>query len=275
MELILIPDSLTTGIVAFLFICSIMTSMVTASFGVGGGLLLLVLMAMWVPPAAIIPVHGIIQFASNGGRVVLTWRNINWKVLAAFIPGVVAGSLLGTLLLVQLPAYIWQLTIGLFVLYLCWGPGLPKAVLGSVGVFIAATATTFYPGGRDGSSARSESHCVWFCGLCLPGVAAVHGGYGNFRICRNLAGVARAPNYLQQTFSPLVQYRTDASVGAPALAGGFINVELIRASGSEGHRPNGYRVHRFPVVDGETSLRHRWHQAPGPAPVHDQPAWMS
>jgi len=143
MELILIPDSLTTGIVAFLFICSIMTSMVTASFGVGGGLLLLVLMAMWVPPAAIIPVHGIIQFASNGGRVVLTWRNINWKVLAAFIPGVVAGSLLGTLLLVQLPAYIWQLTIGLFVLYLCWGPGLPKAVLGSAGVFIAATATTF------------------------------------------------------------------------------------------------------------------------------------
>ncbi len=139
----LIPDSLTTGIVAFLMICSIMTSMVTASFGVGGGLLLLVLMAIWMPPAAIIPVHGIVQLASNGGRVVLTWRNINWKVLVAFIPGVVVGSLLGTLLLVQLPAYIWQLTIGLFVLYLCWGPGLPKVVLGSTGVFFASTATTF------------------------------------------------------------------------------------------------------------------------------------
>lgn len=143
MELVFVPDSLTTGIVTFLLICSVMTSMITASFGVGGGLLLLVLMAMWVPPTAIIPVHGVIQFASNGGRVVLTWRSINWKILAAFIPGVVVGSLLGTLLLVQLPAYIWQLAIGLFVLYLCWGPGLPKVVLGRVGVFIAATTTTF------------------------------------------------------------------------------------------------------------------------------------
>lgn len=143
MESILIPESLTTGIFALLMICSVLTSMVTASFGVGGGLLLLVLMAMWVPPAAIIPVHGIIQFASNGGRVVLTWRHINWKVIAAFIPGVVVGSLLGTPLLVQLPAYVWQLTIGLFVLYLCWGPPLPKAVLGRAGIFSASAVTTF------------------------------------------------------------------------------------------------------------------------------------
>ncbi|HCW90737.1 MAG TPA: permease, partial [Marinobacter sp.] len=59
MDLTLIPDSLGNGPAIFLLAMSAVTSMITAALGAGGGVLLLVLMAMWVPPAAIIPIQGL------------------------------------------------------------------------------------------------------------------------------------------------------------------------------------------------------------------------
>ncbi|MGM0768144.1 MAG: sulfite exporter TauE/SafE family protein [Pseudomonadota bacterium] len=143
MDLTLIPETLSLTVAVFLLVASAVTSMITASLGAGGGVLLLVLMAMWVPPAAIIPVHGMIQLGSNSGRAVLTWRHTDWKTIAAFAPGVLAGATLGAWLLVDLPAHLWQLTIALFVLYLCWGPSLPKGAFGPVGVFTASAVTSF------------------------------------------------------------------------------------------------------------------------------------
>lgn len=143
MELTLIPENLPPYIAVFLLLASAITSMITASLGAGGGVLLLVLMAMWVPPAAIIPVHGMIQLGSNGGRVVLARHHTDWKTIAAFAPGVLVGAGLGAWLLVDLPAHLWQLTIALFVLYLCWGPDLPKGAFGPFGVFLASAVTSF------------------------------------------------------------------------------------------------------------------------------------
>ncbi|MBY6221904.1 MULTISPECIES: sulfite exporter TauE/SafE family protein [Marinobacter] len=143
MSLIVFPEALSTSVIVFLLMASAVTSMITATLGAGGGVLLLVLMASWLPPAAIIPVHGMIQLGSNSGRAILTWHHIDWKVIAAFAPGVLAGAGLGAWLLVDLPAHLWQLSIALFVLYLCWGPGLPKASFGPFGVFIASAITSF------------------------------------------------------------------------------------------------------------------------------------
>lgn len=138
-----LPESLSLTVALFLLASSTVTSMITASLGAGGGVLLLVLMASWMPPAAIIPVHGMIQLGSNVGRATLTWRHVDWRVIAAFAPGVLVGAALGAWLLVNLPAHIWQLTIALFVLYLCWGPPLPKGALGTPGVFVASALTSF------------------------------------------------------------------------------------------------------------------------------------
>ncbi len=143
MESILIPEGLTVAAAIFLLLASTIASMITASLGAGGGVLLLVLMALWLPPAAIIPVHGLIQLGSNAGRMTLTWKHIDWRVIAWFAPGVLLGALLGAWLLIELPAYLWQLTIAGFVLYLCWGPALPTAALGNRGVLLASTLTSF------------------------------------------------------------------------------------------------------------------------------------
>ena len=139
----LIPESLSLTVALFLLASSTITSMITASLGAGGGVLLLVLMATWMPPAAIIPVHGMIQLGSNFGRAALTWRHVDWRVIAAFAPGVLVGAALGAWLLVSLPAHIWQLTIALFVLFLCWGPALPRGAFGAPGVFLASALTSF------------------------------------------------------------------------------------------------------------------------------------
>lgn len=140
---VLMPDMMPVGVALFLMASSVLTSMITASLGAGGGVLLLVLMAFWVPPAAIIPVHGLIQLGSNGGRVIMTWRHIDWRVIAAFAPGVLVGASVGAWLLVELPTYLWQLTIGVFVLYLCWGPALPQRAFGQAGIFCASALTSF------------------------------------------------------------------------------------------------------------------------------------
>ena len=143
MELSLFPEAIGSGVGLFLLLASAVTSMITATLGAGGGVLLLVLMASWMPPAAIIPVHGMIQLGSNAGRATLTRKHIDWKVIAAFAPGVLLGAALGAWLLVDLPEYLWQLTIALFVLYLCWGPKLPKASFGAPGIFLASAVTSF------------------------------------------------------------------------------------------------------------------------------------
>ena len=139
----LLPSALEPLPALVLVLSSVVTSLLTASLGAGGGLLLLLLMALWLPPAALIPVHGIIQLGSNGGRALLTWRSIDWRLIAAFAPGVIVGALLAAWLLVQLPVWLWQSVIAAFVLYLCWGPRLPALALGVPGTFAAALLTTF------------------------------------------------------------------------------------------------------------------------------------
>lgn len=143
MEIALLPGDLSSGVILLLLLASVLGSVISASLGAGGGLLLLVLMAGWIPPAAVIPVHGLVQLGSNSGRAALTWRYIDWKVIAAFAPGVLLGTSLGAWVLVDLPAQIWQLAIALFVLFLCWGPKLPKAAIGVPAIIVAAAFTSF------------------------------------------------------------------------------------------------------------------------------------
>lgn len=120
-----------------------LTSLLTATLGAGGGVMLLAVMAQVLPAQIIIPVHGVVQMGSNVGRAALAWRHVDWKVIGAFAPGAFAGALLGALVLVSLPARVLYLCIAAFILYLCWGPKLPKMVLGPVGIAVAAAVTTF------------------------------------------------------------------------------------------------------------------------------------
>jgi uncharacterized membrane protein YfcA len=137
------PEALPVEIGLPLLALSIISSMITASFGVGGGMLLISVMSLVLPTAVIIPVHGNVQLGSNIGRSLMTWKHIDWATIRWFLPGVILGATLGGLFLIQLPDQILRISIALFVLYICWGPPLPKQAFNNKGIFITAISSSF------------------------------------------------------------------------------------------------------------------------------------
>jgi uncharacterized membrane protein YfcA len=93
------------------------TSFITAAFGIGGGGVLLAILASLVPPAALIPVHGLVQLGSNTGRAVVMFRHRDQGVLLPFAAGALAGVVLGGSVVVQLPPDILRIGVGLFILW--------------------------------------------------------------------------------------------------------------------------------------------------------------
>ena len=133
----------SSGLAAFLVLCAGFTAFITTSFGIGGGVLLLAIVAQVLPPEVIIPLHGMVQLGSNASRSVMSWSKIDWDVIGAFLPGAIVGSVLGSLVLVTLPPNVLFLSIAGFTLFLCWGPRLPSVALGKAATSILGAATTF------------------------------------------------------------------------------------------------------------------------------------
>lgn len=139
----LLPADLSIWAVLALIATACLTSAMTAALGIGGGVLLLAIMSMLLPAAAIIPLHGLVQLGSNANRAAFTAKHIRWSALYWFIPGVLLGAGLASVLLVELPSAVLQLSIAGFILLLCWGPAIPKVATGAVGTFFAASLSTF------------------------------------------------------------------------------------------------------------------------------------
>lgn len=92
-------------------------SFVTIAFGLGGGGLVLAIMASLMPPAALIPVHGVVQFGSNAGRAVLMLRHLHRPALGSFLAGAVIGTLLASRVVVTLPTAAVQIGVGAFLIW--------------------------------------------------------------------------------------------------------------------------------------------------------------
>ena len=137
-----LPDGLSHVDLVVLVSMSAFTSMMTAAVGIGGGVLLLAIMAQILPVQALIPVHGLVQLGSNGNRAYMTRRHIDWKMSRLFILGAIIGAIISAWIVVQLPLNIIRLSVAFFILYLVWGPK-PKAVnLSNTKLMFAGAITT-------------------------------------------------------------------------------------------------------------------------------------
>lgn len=116
----------TMALVALSFV----TSLITATFSLGGGALLISAMALVFPPAVVVPVHGCIQLGSNAGRALLQRSHIQWKFILWLGLGAAAGSLLGGRFASVLPEKWFAAAIGVFVLATTWLPP-PTAIASS------------------------------------------------------------------------------------------------------------------------------------------------
>ncbi|WP_187429515.1 hypothetical protein ROLI_041130 [Roseobacter fucihabitans] len=117
LTLSLLPEGMSLLAFASLALTSFAGSFITVAFGIGGGALMLAVMATLLPPTALIPVHGVIQIGSNLGRVMVTFRHIFWPALPSFAVGSLIGAATGGMVAVNLPPALVQIGVGLFILW--------------------------------------------------------------------------------------------------------------------------------------------------------------
>ncbi|SFR46886.1 sulfite exporter TauE/SafE family protein [Litoreibacter janthinus] len=92
-------------------------SFITVAFGIGGGAIMLAVLATLLPAAAIIPVHGLVQLGSNVGRAAIMVKHMRLDLLGSFTVGALIGIILGGSFVVQLQAGWIQIGVGLFILW--------------------------------------------------------------------------------------------------------------------------------------------------------------
>ena len=129
----------------FLLLCgvSMLGSLISTSVGLGGGLLTLATMALLMPPAVLIPVHGMVSLGSNFGRALLLHRDIIRKIIPTFLVGTIIGAFVGGNIVVALPIEILRIIISVFILYTLWIPALRAYALERFAFMIVGATAAF------------------------------------------------------------------------------------------------------------------------------------
>jgi uncharacterized membrane protein YfcA len=140
-----------------LTVASFATAFLGVFTGTAGGVILLALMAMVMPPAVLVPIHTVVQLGSGVSRTIIMWRYVMKSTLLPFIIGSALGAMLGARTFVALPTNMLLGIIGCFILVVTWMPQLGRmgaergrfGVLGFLatfmGVFVSATGTFLSP----------------------------------------------------------------------------------------------------------------------------------
>jgi uncharacterized membrane protein YfcA len=123
----------------------------------GGGLMLLAILAIFFPPAILVPIHTLVQLGVGTSRVLLMWRYIMRETLLPFTIGAALGALAGAQIFVTLSSPLLQGILGTFIVTVTWLPQLGRfgpargrfALLGGaatfLGIFVSATGTLVSP----------------------------------------------------------------------------------------------------------------------------------
>jgi uncharacterized membrane protein YfcA len=117
----------------------LVTAAISGAVGMGGGVALLAVMAVMLPEAAVVPVHGAVQLVSNSTRALRLLQRVRWGIFWRFVP----LTWVGTFAAVQL----WRggtipgfrpLIGALVLLFLFWERILPKRLLLPLWTFVPA-----------------------------------------------------------------------------------------------------------------------------------------
>jgi uncharacterized membrane protein YfcA len=109
-----------------LIAAAFISSSLTALLGLGGGMLLISFMSVFLPPTAVVPVHGVVQFASNASRGAFSPLEIRRDILWPFLVGCLIGTLVGSRLVLRVPSEYLPILLGGFILLMTWLPQIKK-----------------------------------------------------------------------------------------------------------------------------------------------------
>jgi len=115
---------------------SFISSLITATFSLGGGSLMIAVMALLLPAPLVVPLHGVVQLGSNVGRAWVLRGYVQWTFIAWLTLGGMIGSVVGGRYTAMLPDRWLAAVIGVFVLVTAWMPQ-PKIIATSRAVQFA------------------------------------------------------------------------------------------------------------------------------------------
>ena len=158
MELLQFPDTISQWTGWFIVALSLVTALIGALFGIGGGTVLLAAMAMLLPPLSVIPLHAVVQLGANGGRTALMARHVRRDLLLPFALGTGIGSTVSGMIFIEFPAWMVQYLVAGFILWSVFGAvprmaagrivsagmfsGFLTVMIGATGPFVAAFVKT-------------------------------------------------------------------------------------------------------------------------------------
>ncbi len=106
-----------------LLLISCLTSLLAALVGFGGGMLLIAILPLFLPAAAIVPIHGLTQLASNSSRALFSPQDVLWPLIPGFLLGSLLGAGLFGWLWTSLPVRYLPVFIGSYILLNLWHSG--------------------------------------------------------------------------------------------------------------------------------------------------------
>ncbi|MBN4080556.1 sulfite exporter TauE/SafE family protein [Beggiatoa alba] len=136
---------------------SFFTAALTGVVGLGGGLLLLIIMAEFLAFSVLIPVHGINQLVTHFSRAIVSLKDIHLPKVRDFALGAVFGAVMGTPFILSVSESLFRILLGVFVLLCLILPGIKKpptlpfkwpivgALASFCGLFVGATGLLIAP----------------------------------------------------------------------------------------------------------------------------------
>ena len=116
---------------AVLTVAALLTAGLSAVLGMAGGIVLLAVMLFFFEPLVAIPLHAVVQLASNGSRSLMQWRNVERSIVLSYALLLLPGTYAGVQLAQALPANVMRIGIGIFILVATWRQAwLGRAVIG-------------------------------------------------------------------------------------------------------------------------------------------------
>ncbi|MCF7958280.1 MAG: sulfite exporter TauE/SafE family protein [Phycisphaerae bacterium] len=119
-----------------LAIAALVCSFISGMTGLGGGTVLLGVIALVVEAGYVVPLHGAVQVVSNGTRVLLFLSHVKWKIIGFFLIGLVPGMVAGLFLFRLLDETVVKLLMGFFILVVTWLPKGKKKMSRPFGIFV-------------------------------------------------------------------------------------------------------------------------------------------
>jgi uncharacterized membrane protein YfcA len=105
-----------TTIVLVLFIAAFGAWVVSTVAGGGGGMLMIPVIAWVADPKAVAPAITLGTLLSSPIRVWLFWRYIDWRIVRWYLPGAIAGAVLGGYVFAAIPPQWVKILAGVFLL---------------------------------------------------------------------------------------------------------------------------------------------------------------